>query len=133
MGVHPCGCFVVEKNFNLGYPSYLYAVMGPSGAGKTTFLDVVSRRVLSSDPSASVCSFSDLICCGQIFKDKILQITFDGQDFNMRELGSYVPQEDALHGYLTVKDNIRYSALLSSVFSCAVLNGSYTANHLVRI
>ncbi|KAF9520412.1 hypothetical protein BS47DRAFT_1447053 [Hydnum rufescens UP504] len=31
----------------------------------------------------------------------------------MRELGSYVAQDDALHGYLTVKDNIRYSALLS--------------------
>ncbi|KAF9504510.1 hypothetical protein BS47DRAFT_1374383 [Hydnum rufescens UP504] len=57
--------------------------MGPSGAGKTSFLDVVSQRVLSSDPSAS-------------------------------DIGSYVAQDDALHGFLSVKDNIRYSALLSS-------------------
>ncbi|KAF9519008.1 hypothetical protein BS47DRAFT_1337557 [Hydnum rufescens UP504] len=31
----------------------------------------------------------------------------------MSDLGSYVAQDDALHGFLTVKDNIRYSALLS--------------------
>ncbi|KAF9519274.1 hypothetical protein BS47DRAFT_85578 [Hydnum rufescens UP504] len=67
--------------------------MGPSGAGKTSFLDVVSQRVSSSDPGAS--------------------ITFDGQNFSMRDIGSYVAQDDALHGFLTVKDNIRYSALLS--------------------
>ncbi|KAF9517567.1 hypothetical protein BS47DRAFT_508956 [Hydnum rufescens UP504] len=71
----------------------LLAVMGPSGAGKTSFLDVVGQRVLSSDPGAS--------------------ITFDGQDFSMRDLGSCVAQDDALHGFLSVKDNIRYSALLS--------------------
>ncbi|KAF9517565.1 hypothetical protein BS47DRAFT_1389827 [Hydnum rufescens UP504] len=72
----------------------ILAIMGPSGAGKTSFLDVVSQRVLSSDSSAS--------------------ITFDGQSFSMRDIGSYVAQEDALHGFLTVKDNIRYSALFSS-------------------
>jgi ABC-type multidrug transport system ATPase subunit len=86
--------------------------MGPSGAGKTSFLDLVGRRVLSSDPAASVCSLWPIFIA-RILKDDILQITFDGQDFSMRELGSYVAQDDALHGYLTVKDNIRYSALLS--------------------
>ncbi|KAF9513077.1 hypothetical protein BS47DRAFT_1362754 [Hydnum rufescens UP504] len=69
------------------------AIMGPSGAGKTSFLDVISQRVLSSDPGAS--------------------ITFDGHRFSMRDLGSYVSQDNALHGFLTVKDNLRYSALLS--------------------
>ncbi|KAF9512111.1 hypothetical protein BS47DRAFT_1363395 [Hydnum rufescens UP504] len=69
------------------------AIMGPSGAGKTSFLDVLSQRVLSSDSDAS--------------------ITFDGQGFSMQDLGSYVAQEDTLHGFLTVKDNVRYSALLS--------------------
>ncbi|KAF9517566.1 hypothetical protein BS47DRAFT_1359591 [Hydnum rufescens UP504] len=79
------------------------AIMGPSGAGKTSFLDVISQRVLSSDPDAS--------------------ITFDGHRFSMRDFGSYVAQGNAHHGFLTVKDDIRYSALLSTYFERGVSGG----------
>ncbi|KAF8324153.1 P-loop containing nucleoside triphosphate hydrolase protein [Cantharellus anzutake] len=72
----------------------LLAVMGPSGAGKSTFLDLISQRVQPSDQNAS--------------------ILFDGTaDFKMRDIGSYVEQEDALIGVLTVHETVDYAARLS--------------------
>jgi hypothetical protein len=46
----------------------LCVVMGPSGAGKTSFLDVVSQSVLSSDSGALVSSFRPHSVVG-VFED----------------------------------------------------------------
>lgn len=71
----------------------LVAIMGPSGAGKSTFLDVLCGRVdkVQNKMSGKV----------KFFGRKIKK-----QDF------TYVMQEDALEGVLSVRENLQYSALL---------------------
>ncbi|KAF9517569.1 hypothetical protein BS47DRAFT_1339430 [Hydnum rufescens UP504] len=63
-------------------------------AGKSTFLDVLSRRSASSGENSL--------------------ITFDGtSDFEMRRVVSYIEQDDALLGVLTVYETVEYAARLS--------------------
>ncbi|KZP14385.1 P-loop containing nucleoside triphosphate hydrolase protein [Athelia psychrophila] len=70
----------------------LLAVMGPSGAGKSTFLDVLCKRAKASKGT----------------------ILLDGSaDFDMRRTVSFVEQDDALLGVLTVRETIAYAARLS--------------------
>jgi ABC-type multidrug transport system ATPase subunit len=74
------------------------AVMGPSGAGKTTFLNLLSGKAAKTH--------------GDIF----IKSTIDG-DFKLendgiyrfRKLCGFVPQEDTMHRRLRVFDNIYFS------------------------
>ncbi len=63
---------------------------GPSGAGKSTLLDVLSGR---KKPTS-----------GQLFTPN---------NVDVKSISSYVEQEDALLGVLTVRETIWYSAKLS--------------------
>ncbi|KAK4047126.1 hypothetical protein OIV83_005578 [Microbotryomycetes sp. JL201] len=63
----------------------LLAVLGPSGAGKSTFLDVISRRKPVSTGT----------------------IALNGdRDFDPAEVMSYVEQDDALLGVLTIDERV---------------------------
>lgn len=71
-------------------PGSMLAIMGPSGAGKSTLLDVLSGR---KRPTS-----------GHLLTPN---------DVDVRRISSYVEQEDALLGVLTVRETIWYSAKLS--------------------
>lgn len=79
--------------------------MGPSGSGKTTLLNTLARRSNSSGRTA-----------GNVLTNRthLPQSEF-------RQLSSYVEQEDALIGSLTVRETVDFSArlsLASSVTKC---------------
>ncbi|PWN52543.1 P-loop containing nucleoside triphosphate hydrolase protein [Violaceomyces palustris] len=70
----------------------MVAIMGPSGAGKSTFLDIISGRKKPTRGTVNLCSIE--------FKD-------------VKSISSYVEQDDALLGVLTVRETFWYSAKLS--------------------
>ncbi|KAI4365606.1 hypothetical protein MLD38_021574 [Melastoma candidum] len=74
-------------------PGRVSAVMGPSGAGKTTFL------------SALVGKATGCVMTGSIL--------INGQDEpiqSYRKIIGFVPQDDVVHGNLTVEENLRFNA-----------------------
>ncbi|TKA52191.1 hypothetical protein B0A53_05035 [Rhodotorula sp. CCFEE 5036] len=72
----------------------LLAVMGPSGAGKSTFLDAICQRTPSGRSQGRV-------------------TVNNSTDFSTRELFSFVEQDDALLGVLTVKETVTFAAHLA--------------------
>mmetsp|Transcript_47254 Transcript_47254/g.118992 ORF Transcript_47254/g.118992 Transcript_47254/m.118992 type:complete len:667 (-) Transcript_47254:105-2105(-) len=75
-------------------PGTMVALMGPSGAGKSTALDVLAGRVKGSGLSGS------------------LLINGHPRPRSMKKFSAYVMQDDTLHGVLTVRENLYYSAML---------------------
>ena len=74
------------------------AIMGPSGSGKTTLLNVLAQRVAATKAE---------------IKGKVM---VNGQELSqtmLRQLSSYVEQEDALIGSLTVKETVDFAARLA--------------------
>ncbi|KAJ3094464.1 hypothetical protein HDU97_008035 [Phlyctochytrium planicorne] len=67
------------------------AIMGPSGAGKTTFMNVLMGKVNRTG--------------GEL---KINGVVTEMQKY--KKIIGYVPQEDIMHRELTVRENILYSA-----------------------
>lgn len=74
------------------------ALMGPSGCGKTTLLNMLARRIPASNAKISGATFMD--------GSKI-----DNSSF--KRISSYVEQEDALIGSLTVEETLTFAAKLS--------------------
>lgn len=77
------------------YPGEFVGLMGPSGAGKTTLLTAINGYRLPH--------------CGVV--------KLNGQDLysnfnNFRRVIGYVPQDDIIHGELTVYEALRYTARL---------------------
>ncbi|MED6207119.1 putative white-brown complex protein 30 [Stylosanthes scabra] len=74
-------------------PCRVSAVMGPSGAGKTTFLSALAGKVRGCTMTGSILinGKHESIHCYQ----KII---------------GFVPQDDIVHGNLTVEENLRFSA-----------------------
>ncbi|XP_061685780.1 broad substrate specificity ATP-binding cassette transporter ABCG2d [Syngnathoides biaculeatus] len=72
----------------------LNAILGPTGSGKSSFLDILAAR---KDP----CGLSG-------------EVLIDGapQPPNFKCLSGYVVQEDVVMGTLTVRENLRFSAAL---------------------
>ncbi|KAK8546304.1 hypothetical protein V6N12_027097 [Hibiscus sabdariffa] len=75
-------------------PGRVSAVMGPSGAGKTTFLSALTGK------TAAGCAVTGLILVNG--KNEPIQA--------YRKIIGYVPQDDIVHGNLTVEENLRFSA-----------------------
>ncbi|KAL2813312.1 P-loop containing nucleoside triphosphate hydrolase protein [Aspergillus granulosus] len=76
----------------------LVALMGPSGCGKTTLLNVLARRAASSGAKSSG------------------HCRVNGSEIDNTAFGritSYVEQEDALIGSLTVRETLKFAADLS--------------------
>ncbi|GAB4833627.1 ABC transporter G member 28 [Ancistrocladus abbreviatus] len=74
-------------------PGRVSAVMGPSGAGKTTFLSALSGK-------ATGCQMTGLI----LINGKHESI------HSYRKIIGFVPQDDIVHGNLTVEENLIFSA-----------------------
>jgi ABC-type glutathione transport system ATPase component len=75
-------------------PGTMIALMGPSGAGKSTALDVLAGRVKGSGLTGS------------------LLLNGYPRPRSMKKFSAYVMQDDTLHGVLTVRENLYYSAML---------------------
>ncbi|XP_027173621.1 ABC transporter G family member 28-like [Coffea eugenioides] len=74
-------------------PGHVSAVMGPSGAGKTTFLSALTGK-------ATGCTKSGLI----LINGKVESM------HSYKRIIGYVPQDDIVHGNLTVEENLWFSA-----------------------
>ncbi len=84
------------------FPSELVALMGPAGAGKTTFLKAINGY---TPPAAG-------------------RVLFNGADLyqyydRFRQQMSYVPQDDIVHAQLTVREALYFSAKLRTDLSDA--------------
>lgn len=71
--------------------------MGPSGSGKTTLLNVLARRSQSKGTNTGTCHIN--------------HAPLNDHAFN--QIASYVEQEDALIGSLTVRETLRFAADLA--------------------
>ncbi|KAG8647240.1 putative white-brown complex homolog protein 30 [Manihot esculenta] len=74
-------------------PGRVSAVMGPSGAGKTTFLSALAGKVTG-------CTMEGLILING--KNESIH--------SYKRIIGFVPQDDIVHGNLTVEENLRFSA-----------------------
>lgn len=74
-------------------PGRVSAVMGPSGAGKTTFLSALAGKVTG-------CTMSGMI----LINGKAESI------HSYKKIIGFVPQDDIVHGNLTVEENLWFSA-----------------------
>lgn len=74
-------------------PGRVSAVMGPSGAGKTTFLSALVGKVTG-------CTMEGLILING--KNESIH--------SYKRIIGFVPQDDIVHGNLTVEENLRFSA-----------------------
>ncbi|KAI4385479.1 hypothetical protein MLD38_003501 [Melastoma candidum] len=74
-------------------PGRVSAVMGPSGAGKTTFLSALAGK-------ATGCTVSGTILING--KDESIH--------SYKKIIGFVPQDDIVHGNLTVEENLWFSA-----------------------
>ncbi|CAI8616396.1 unnamed protein product [Vicia faba] len=75
------------------YPGRVSAVMGPSGAGKTTFLSALTGKATGCHTTG--------------------QVLVNGQESSIRSFKriiGFVPQDDIVHGNLTVEENLWFSA-----------------------
>ncbi|XP_024986871.1 putative white-brown complex homolog protein 30 [Cynara cardunculus var. scolymus] len=75
------------------FPGRISAVMGPSGAGKTTFLSALTGKL-------SGCTMSGMILING--KNESIH--------SYKKIVGFVPQDDIVHGDLTVEENLRFSA-----------------------
>ena len=74
------------------------AIMGPSGSGKTSLLNVLAQRVAAKKAEVS----GTVMVNGQQLSQT-----------SLRQLSSYVEQEDALIGSLTVRETVDFAARLA--------------------
>ncbi|KAF2312128.1 hypothetical protein GH714_028158 [Hevea brasiliensis] len=74
-------------------PGRVSAIMGPSGAGKTTFLSALAGKVT-----------------GCTMKGVILINGKNESIHSYKKITGFVPQDDIVHGNLTVEENLRFSA-----------------------
>ncbi|GAA5926365.1 hypothetical protein JCM1841_006993 [Sporobolomyces salmonicolor] len=91
----PSGRRVLDSVSGAVQPGEIMAVLGASGAGKSTFLDILARKSKRGTVS------------GEIFVNgrKV-------DDAEYRRVVGFVDQEDTLMGTLTVYETVLYSALL---------------------
>ncbi|XP_051119857.1 ABC transporter G family member 24-like isoform X2 [Andrographis paniculata] len=75
------------------HPGRITALMGPSGAGKTTLLSALAGKTVG-------CSITGLI----LINGKVQSIS------SYKKIVGFVPQDDIVHGNLTVEENIWFSA-----------------------
>jgi ABC-type multidrug transport system ATPase subunit len=72
--------------------------MGPSGAGKTTFLNTVCKRNLGKKV--------------KLEEGEIMWNAHDSKDVDIQKLSGFVPQDDTLMFTLTPRESFAFSAAL---------------------
>ncbi|KAM6939774.1 broad substrate specificity ATP-binding cassette transporter ABCG2d [Xenentodon cancila] len=92
----------------------LNAILGPTGSGKSSFLDVLAAR---KDPMG---------LSGEVLIDGAPQPP------NFKCLSGYVVQEDVVMGTLTVRENLRFSAALRLPSSVLQSEKEARVNHLIK-
>ncbi|XP_047434836.1 broad substrate specificity ATP-binding cassette transporter ABCG2d [Mugil cephalus] len=92
----------------------LNAILGPTGSGKSSFLDVLAAR---KDPSG---------LSGEVLIDGAPQPP------NFKCLSGYVVQDDVVMGTLTVRENLRFSAALRLPSSVPQSEKEARVNHLIK-
>ncbi|KAK9540518.1 hypothetical protein VZT92_002965 [Zoarces viviparus] len=91
----------------------LNAILGPTGSGKSSFLDILAAR---KDPSGLL---------GEVLVDKAPQPP------NFKCLSGYVVQDDVVMGNLTVRENLCFSAALRLPSSVDQSEKETRINHLI--
>ncbi|XP_062411432.1 broad substrate specificity ATP-binding cassette transporter ABCG2d [Sardina pilchardus] len=92
----------------------LNAILGPTGSGKSSFLDVLAAR---KDPTG---------LSGEVLIDGAPQPP------NFKCLSGYVVQDDVVMGTLTVRENLRFSAALRLPSSVGQREKEVRVNHLIQ-
>ncbi|XP_076004157.1 broad substrate specificity ATP-binding cassette transporter ABCG2d [Genypterus blacodes] len=92
----------------------LNAILGPTGSGKSSFLDVLAAR---KDPAG---------LSGEVLIDGAPQPS------NFKCLSGYVVQDDVLMGTLTVRENLCFSAALRLPSSVPQKEKERRVNHIIR-
>ncbi|KVH90758.1 hypothetical protein Ccrd_007228 [Cynara cardunculus var. scolymus] len=97
-------------------PGRVSAVMGPSGAGKTTFLSALTGKARGCTVNGSIL------------------INGKNQSMNSyKKIIGFVPQDDIVHGDLTVEENLWFSAKCRYVVSsCIKQTGGPFSLHLLH-
>ncbi len=89
---------ILSDSTGIVHAGEMLAIMGPSGSGKTTLLNAIAYRAAAAGASTT----GDIMANSQHLN---LQ--------KLRQFSSYVEQEDALIGSLTVRETMSFAARLS--------------------
>ncbi len=99
------------------YPTKLNAIIGGSGCGKSTFLDLLRGNI----PSGCITGYVKI----KLQNQKTLKLNLENMEKleewytfeKMKQFRGYVPQDDILFAELTVQENILYSVLLKKTIN----------------
>jgi ABC-2 type transport system ATP-binding protein len=101
------GTKVAVSDVSCSFGPGITGLLGPNGAGKTTLLRVITGLLRPSEGTVSVCGADPM-------KDASIY----------RRIG-FVPEDDAVYGYLSARQLVRYAAELSrSDASAGVVDGA---------
>ena len=89
---------ILSSSYGYVEAGQVLAIMGPSGSGKTSCLNVLAQRTAAAKAEV----MGQVMVNGQ----RLSQTT-------LRQLSSYVEQEDALIGSLTVRETVNFAARLA--------------------
>lgn len=119
---------VLNDLTGVALPGRIMAIMGPSGAGKTTFIDIIAQRKTEGKVTGTI-----------LVNGKPYDRTF-------KRLSGYVYQDDRMLGTMTVKEhllnsarlrlpsNYSYVQILRRVYECMEeLNISHIADSLIGV
>uniref|UniRef100_A0AC34F7T3 ABC transporter domain-containing protein n=1 Tax=Panagrolaimus sp. ES5 TaxID=591445 RepID=A0AC34F7T3_9BILA len=87
---------ILNHCFGAAYPGEVLALMGASGAGKTTLMNILTQRNLDTVSTSGVIKINDVEV---------------GQS-NLRKLSAYAQQDDLFIGTMTVKEHLTFTALM---------------------
>uniref|UniRef100_A0AC34QYN6 ABC transporter domain-containing protein n=1 Tax=Panagrolaimus sp. JU765 TaxID=591449 RepID=A0AC34QYN6_9BILA len=87
---------ILKNCFGVAYPGEVLALMGSSGAGKTTLMNILTQRNLGT-----------VVTSGTI---QINEVDVDRS--TLRKLSAYVQQDDLFIGTMTVAEHLHFTAMM---------------------